>query len=118
MKELKQDYAIEVKELSLGYGKEIILKDITLEVEKESCLVVMGGSGCGKSTLLKSMVGLLEPLSGNVFHYGKKLWGHNEKKLFTMLRDIGVLFQGGALWSSMTLLENVSLPLHLSLIHI
>ena len=71
-----------------------------------------GRGGCGKSTLLKSMVGLLEPVTGNVFINGDALWG-DESNMTQVLREFGVLFQGGALWSSMTIQENVALPLEI-----
>jgi phospholipid/cholesterol/gamma-HCH transport system ATP-binding protein len=71
----------------------------------------MGGSGCGKSTLLRHMLGLQSPAKGDIFYDGTSFWQSNEEERQTTLRRFGVLFQGGALWSSMTLVENVSLPL-------
>ena len=101
---------IKVNELTLAYGDHIVLKDISFEVAERKCLFVMGGSGCGKSTLLKSMIGLLEPMHGDVAINGINLWD-DESKMNLVLKEFGVLFQGGALWSSMTILENVALPL-------
>ena len=101
---------IGVSDLCLSYGPSSILENATFSVEQGQCLAVMGGSGCGKSTLLRSMVGLLRPRSGQITMHGATLWDGHEPDS-AILRNLGVLFQSGALWSSMTLLENVSLPL-------
>jgi len=101
---------ITVKDLQLAYGEHLVLQDVSFDIKQGTCLVVMGGSGCGKSTLLKSMVGLLEPLQGKVSIGGEMLWGENSNGS-KILNEFGVLFQGGALWSSMTIRENVALPL-------
>ena len=103
--------ALRVEKLDLAYGDYEVLRDVSFEVRDGRCLVVMGGSGCGKSTLLKSLIGLLAPTSGRVFFHSDDLWASDSKKRLDILRRLGVLFQGGALWSSMNLLENVSLPL-------
>jgi len=102
---------IGVSDLCLSYGTSSILENATFSVEKGACLAVMGGSGCGKSTLLRSMVGLLRPRSGQITVHGATLWDGRHEPDSEILRNLGVLFQSGALWSSMTLLENVSLPL-------
>ena len=112
MEEKSNDSAgLRVEELDLAYGDFEVLKGVSFEVRDGSCLVVMGGSGCGKSTLLKSLIGLLPPKNGRIFHHSKDLWASAMEERLTILRKLGVLFQGGALWSSMNLLENVSLPL-------
>ena len=112
MEEKSNDSAVlRVEELDLAYGDFEVLKDVSFEVRDGSCLVVMGGSGCGKSTLLKSLIGLLPPKKGRVFLHSEDLWASASEERLTILRKLGVLFQGGALWSSMNLLENVSLPL-------
>lgn len=102
---------IVVQDLTLGYGREPILKDVSLEVEPGEIVVIAGGSGCGKSTLLKGMVGLLAPLQGRVWLEGLEVTGADERVLGQVRRKIGVAFQGGALFGSMTLAENVDLPL-------
>ncbi len=102
---------LETRALSLGYGRRKILSDLSFSLESGKCLVVMGASGCGKSTLLKSMIGLLKPLGGRVLFEGEDLWSRGALPNEDLLLKMGVLFQGSALWSSMTLLENVSLPL-------
>ena len=112
MNSVESNPIITVKNLQLAYGKHLVLKNVSFEVEQGHCLVVMGGSGCGKSTLLKSMIGLLEPIQGEICINGNMLWvdnSHGNK----IAKEFGVLFQGGALWSSMTIHENVALPLSL-----
>jgi len=106
-----QPAVLRVENLNLSYGDYEVLNEVTFEVKDGSCLVVMGGSGCGKSTLLKSLVGLLEPAGGDIFFGSNNLWSSSLKEREAVLRGFGVLFQGGALWSSMNLIENVSLPL-------
>ncbi len=102
---------LEAKDLHLCYGKKTILTDLSFELFEESCLVIMGSSGCGKSTLLKTLTGLLKPASGMVRFENGDLWGRGALPNESVLSNFGVLFQAGALWSSMNLLENVSLPL-------
>lgn len=104
---------IKVRNLDLEYDEYRVLQDVGFDLEKGKCLVVMGGSGCGKSTLLKSMIGLLRPTNGRIEVDGISLWDANYGDRKKILRKFGVLFQGGALWSSMSILENVSLPLKL-----
>ncbi|HCJ11596.1 MAG: polyamine ABC transporter ATP-binding protein [Verrucomicrobia bacterium GWF2_51_19] len=103
--------AIYVESLTMGYGDTVVLKDVAFSVKRGSIFIVMGGSGCGKSTLLKHLIGLKEPLAGSVFLSGVDYWNADEATQLSVLRKQGVLFQGGALWSTLTLLENVALPL-------
>ena len=102
---------LKVSELELSYGQHVVLRDLNFSVKKGECLAIMGSSGCGKSTLLKSMIGLLRPHSGEILIGGMPLWGSGQELNTAVARSFGVLFQGSALWSSMTLLENVLLPL-------
>ena len=102
---------LEADGLELRYSRDVILEDISFCVSEGSCLVIMGASGCGKSTLLKSMTGLLKPASGNVKFRNGLLWSKREIPNDNVLSNFGVLFQTGALWSSMNLMENISLPL-------
>ena len=104
---------LRVNNLRLAYGDYEVLKGVSFHALRGECLVVMGGSGCGKSTLLKSMVGLLEPLDGEVTVDSQNIWSLDVDVQEAVLRKFGVLFQGGALWGSMNLLENVSLPLEI-----
>jgi phospholipid/cholesterol/gamma-HCH transport system ATP-binding protein len=102
---------IEVTGLRLSYPGHEILRDITFTVGRGDIFVIMGGSGSGKSTLLRSMIGLLEPDAGQVFFGGKSFTRAERDERSGMLRRFGVLYQKGALWSSMTLAENIGLVL-------
>src|SRR5689334_7542637 len=102
---------IEIRDLTMAYGSFVVMRDINTQVEAGEIFIIMGGSGCGKSTLLKHMVGLKEPAKGDIFYEGKSFWHSTEAEQQATLRRFGVLFQSGALWSSMTLAENVALPL-------
>jgi len=102
---------IEVKDLVSGYGDRLVLHGVSLAVAPAEIHVVLGPSGCGKSTLLKHLVGLLEPTSGSIRLFGDEIVGLDEDALAHLLTRIGMLFQGGALIQSMTVLENVTLPL-------
>src|SRR5438067_4682367 len=106
-----QDQHIIVKNLTMAYGSVVIQHDLTFTVQRGDIFVIMGGSGCGKSTLLRHMIGLVEPARGDVFYDGASFWGAESRERNRILRRLGVLYQSGALWSSMTLAENVSLPL-------
>ena len=105
--------AVEVKNLTMAYGDFVLIKDITFDVPRAKVMIVMGASGCGKSTLLKYMIGLKtpEPDRGEIFYFGKPFTGVDEEERVPLLRRFGVLYQAGALWSSMTLAENIALPL-------
>jgi phospholipid/cholesterol/gamma-HCH transport system ATP-binding protein len=102
---------IRVENLTLGYGETDVLKNITLTLPQKTITVVMGGSGCGKSTLLKGLLGLLPPRSGKVFFGDASLYDLTAEERSQLLRRIGVLYQGGALWSDRTVAENVAFPL-------
>jgi phospholipid/cholesterol/gamma-HCH transport system ATP-binding protein len=103
--------AIEVKGLEMGYGSYVLMRDIDFTVNPAQVMIIMGGSGCGKSTLLKYMIGLKEVEKGEIIYYGRSFSQASEKEKEEMQRTFGVLYQGGALWSSLTLAENVALPL-------
>ena len=102
---------IHVENLTVGYGARVVQENLTFDINKGDVFIVMGGSGCGKSTLMRALVGLLPPMKGTVEVLGQNLWKMDEEERTPLLRRVGVMYQGGALWSSMTLLENVSLPL-------
>ncbi len=111
--ELPLQPVIEVKDLDLGYDDYAVMKDLNFTVNKGDIFIVMGVSGCGKSTLLKSMIGLKKPSRGMVLFNGKSFWNEDEAGQKNMMRGFGVLYQSGALWSSLTVGENVALPLEL-----
>jgi len=102
---------IEVENLTARFGDDTILAGVSFQVFKGEILVILGGSGCGKSTLLKHMIGLYRPSAGRVLINGVKVDANNEAALRQLRTDFGVLFQSGALFGSMTLAENVALPL-------
>ncbi len=100
-----------VRDLTMAYGEHLIQKNITFTINRGDIFIIMGGSGCGKSTLLRLMIGLKEPARGEIFYGDVNLWGLSPDEREQFMRSFGVLYQSGALWSSMTLAENISLPL-------
>ncbi len=102
---------ITVKNLTMAYGTFVLMKDINFTVNHGDIFVIMGGSGSGKSTQLRHMLGLIEPAKGEVWYGDFNFTKGEPEQREEMLRHFGVLYQGGALWSSMTLAENVGLPL-------
>ena len=102
---------IVVEDLTMAYGSFVVQSDLTFNVNRGDIFIIMGGSGCGKSTLLKHMVGLQEPARGKVLYHGVSFWDAEPYERDLMMRQCGILYQKGALWSSMTLAENVALPL-------
>lgn len=103
--------SLSARNLQIGYGSFILMHDVSFDVRKGDIFFIMGGSGCGKSTLLHVLMGLKSPQKGEVFFGETNFWGSNEDERGKLMRGVGVLFQSGALWSSMTLAENVALPL-------
>jgi phospholipid/cholesterol/gamma-HCH transport system ATP-binding protein len=104
---------LKVEGLAFGYGASIVQHDVSFEVGEKSIFAIMGGSGCGKSTLMKTMIGLLTPQSGTIFVDNENYWGSTEERRTEIGRRFGVVFQGGALWSSMNAEDNVALPLRM-----
>jgi phospholipid/cholesterol/gamma-HCH transport system ATP-binding protein len=105
------DASIEVKNLDMAYGDRVIQRDLNFTVRRGDIFIIMGGSGCGKSTLLRHLIGLIRPARGDVLYGGTSFWTAEPDERDRMTRRFGVLYQSGALWSSMTLAENVALPL-------
>ncbi len=95
----------------MAYGDFVIQRDLNFDVARGEIFIIMGGSGCGKSTLLRHMIGLIRPAKGDVLYDGASFWGADDDERQLMVRRFGVLYQSGALWSSMTLAENIGLPL-------
>ena len=102
---------ITVRNLTVAYGDFVVQRDLDFTVDRGDVFIIMGGSGCGKSSLLRVLIGLKAPAAGDVLFNGQSFWQDPDVDREAMLRKFGVLFQGGALWSSKTLAENVSLPL-------
>jgi phospholipid/cholesterol/gamma-HCH transport system ATP-binding protein len=102
---------IEIKNLTAGYKDFLILENVSFEIKKGEIFIILGGSGCGKSTLLKIMTGLIRPFSGNVLINNKDIYNSLDQDKKSILKNIGVMFQNGALFGSMNILENVKLPL-------
>lgn len=107
----KKELVIEVRDLTIGYDDFIVLKNLSFSVRKSEIFVILGGSGCGKSTVLKHLIGLNEPKSGDILLNGSSIVNSSEQEKDKITRSFGVLYQSGALFSSLTLQENVSLPL-------
>lgn len=102
---------IAVRSLTMQFGSFVVQRDVSFDIAAGTVFVIMGDSGCGKSTLLRHMVGLLQPAAGEVLYDGESFWAADEGQRIEISRRFGLLFQSGALWSSMTLAENVALPL-------
>jgi phospholipid/cholesterol/gamma-HCH transport system ATP-binding protein len=102
---------ITVSELTMAYGDFVIQRDLNFTINRSDIFIIMGGSGCGKSTLLRHLIGLKSPAKGKVFFGDINFWDASPDERSRIMRSCGILYQSGALWSSMTLAENVSLPL-------
>ena len=102
---------ITVENLTMAYGDFILQHDLNFQINKGDIFIIMGGSGCGKSTLLRHMIGLKRPAAGKVLYGNIDFWQIPEEERTKILEDTGILYQSGALWSSMTLEENIALPL-------
>jgi phospholipid/cholesterol/gamma-HCH transport system ATP-binding protein len=103
--------AITAKNLEIAYGDFVIQRDLNFTVHRGEIFVLMGGSGCGKTTVMRCLTGLKAPAKGQVFLGDFSLWESEQSVRDEMARNIGIVYQSGALWSSMTLAENVGLPL-------
>jgi phospholipid/cholesterol/gamma-HCH transport system ATP-binding protein len=103
--------AISVRGLTMAYGSFVLQRDLDFVINRGDIFIIMGGSGCGKSTLLRHMIGLMAPAAGSVWYGEENFWELDEEDRARIIRKAGVLYQSGALWSSMTLAENVALPL-------
>lgn len=108
---ISSDHAIDVSGLTCGYDGNVLLDRIDFSVARGEIFFVIGGSGCGKSTLLRHMIGLHQPMAGSVSYFGENFTDADTARQRRLLQTFGVLYQGGALWSSLTLRENVELPL-------
>jgi len=108
---MSRDIHIEVRGLTAAYGDLVIQRDLDSTIVRGEIFVVMGPSGCGKTTLLRHMVGLMRPSVGDVLYDGQSFWNCDSDERLRLIRKFGVMYQSGALFSAMTLAENVGLPL-------
>ena len=106
-----QGKIIEVKDLTVGYGDLTVMENINFSVKRGEVFAILGGSGCGKSTILKHMIGLYKPIKGDIIINGTSIVGATEDEKLELIKQFGVLYQSGALFSSLTLEENIALPL-------
>jgi phospholipid/cholesterol/gamma-HCH transport system ATP-binding protein len=102
---------ITVRELTMAYGDFVLMRDLNFTVYRGDIFIIMGGSGCGKSTMMTTMIGLKAPAKGQVLYGDIDFWGADQVTRDQIIRRAGVMYQSGALWSSMTLAENIALPL-------
>ena len=102
---------LRVENLTMAYGQIVIQQQLNFSIQRGDIFIIMGGSGCGKSTLLRHLIGLQQPRVGAVFYAKDDFWQTDELTRQQLLRKVGVLYQSGALFSSLTLAENVALPL-------
>src|SRR5213079_1565567 len=102
---------IEVSDLVRKFGDRVVINDISFNVRRGETLVIMGGSGCGKSTLLRHVIGSMKPTAGSVKIFGEEITQMNEREIANVRKRFGMLFQSGALLASLTVGENVALPL-------
>jgi len=102
---------VTVKDLTMAYGDFVVMHDLNFTINRGDVFIVMGGSGCGKSTMMTILIGLKSPTKGQVFYLDVNFWESDPETRDTIIRRAGVMYQSGALWSSMTLEENVALPL-------
>ena len=100
-----------IRDLTMAYGDFVVMRDLNFTIGRGEVFIIMGGSGCGKSTLMRHMVGLKAPARGQVLYGETSFWDTDPMERDQIMRRIGVLYQSGALWSSLTLAENVALPL-------
>ena len=102
---------IRFEDVCVGYGDRIVQRDLNFTIGKSEIFAIMGPSGCGKSTLMRSAVGLLKPMEGRILYSGESYWDADTERQKALMQSFGVMYQGGALWSSMSLAENIALPM-------
>lgn len=102
---------ITVRGLTMAYGSFVVMRDLDFEIAEKEIFVIMGGSGCGKSTLLRHLIGLQEPADGSIYYDDEDFTATPPDERGRFIRRFGVMYQSGALWSSLTLAENIAMPL-------
>jgi len=105
------DAKITVSGLTMAYGDLVVMRDLDFEIQDKDIFIIMGGSGCGKSTLLRHLIGLQEPAKGSIKYDGEDFTATDPDARQAFIRRFGVMYQSGALWSALTLGENISMPL-------
>ena len=113
MSEPETNILISAESLTMAYGSRVIAEDMNFSIQRGDVFVIMGGSGCGKSTLLRHMTGLQRPAKGQLRYGTEDYWAASLERQDAIKRRFGVLFQSGALWSSLNLASNVALPLEM-----
>lgn len=108
---MEKKYIVEVKDIKVGYGDMVVLENINFNVAQGEIFGILGGSGCGKSTLLKHIIGLYTPFKGDIIIFDESIVFADEDERRSLMRRFGVTYQGGALFGSMTVAENIALPL-------
>jgi phospholipid/cholesterol/gamma-HCH transport system ATP-binding protein len=108
---MEREAHITVRDLTMAYGSFVLQRDLNFVVRRGDIFIIMGDSGCGKSTLLRHMIGLKSPAKGEVFYDALSFWDAEPDERDRIMRKVGILYQSGALWSSMTLAQNVALPI-------
>lgn len=104
---------ITAKDLTIAYDQHVVMHDVSFEINEADIFIIMGGSGCGKSTLLSVLTGLKSPNKGSIIFDGIDFWPGSPEQRDEAMRRAGILYQSGALWTSMTLAENIALPMRL-----
>jgi len=107
----QQEPHIIVQNLEMAYGSFVLQRNLNFTINRGDIFIIMGGSGCGKSTLLRHLIGLKEPAQGKVFYGDVSFWDADPDVRNRIMTGVGILYQSGALWSSMTLAENIALPI-------
>jgi len=102
---------IRFEDVTIGYGDRVIQRDLSFTIGRSEIFAIMGPSGCGKTTLMRAAVGLLKPLSGRIYYDDESFWDVVPERQKVLMQSFGVMYQGGALWSQMSLAENVALAL-------
>ena len=111
MNDKTPENVIEVRDLFMQYGDRVVLNGINLDIREGEIMVIMGGSGSGKTTLMRNLLGLNKPISGSIHIFGQDITRISSREMYAIRRKIGVAFQGGALLGSMSVAENIELPL-------
>ena len=102
---------ITIRELTMAYGDLVVMHDLNFEIQEKDIFIIMGGSGCGKSTLLRHLIGLQEPAKGSILYGDEDFTATDPEERGSFMQRFGVMYQSGALWSSLTLGENIAMPL-------